>query len=103
MDKPVKYAQSIQHNTKTLQYVHDFTSLIFGISAGILQLESLNGFLFLFISFALVSSLFTISHCQLQPSRYFESPLKSLYVDDLARYLTAFLMSWTLAYALVQS
>jgi hypothetical protein len=103
MDKPVKYGPSIQANTKTLQYVQDFTSLMFGTLAGILQLESSHGFIFFIASSLLTSVLYLVVVVGGNGREFYESPLKNVFFDNLTRGLTAFLMSWTLFYALVQS
>lgn len=50
--------ESLQHNTRVLSNTRSISALLLGIAAGILGLESLNGFLFYFISQQLISSLF---------------------------------------------
>ncbi|CDR36604.1 CYFA0S01e02938g1_1 [Cyberlindnera fabianii] len=103
MEEEVKYGFAIESNKKTLQYINDVTSLIFGTSAGILQLESTNGFIFFLGTNLLVSTLFILSYCLGKPGDYYVTPIKSIYLDNFARSLTAYLTAWTLAYALVQS
>ena len=62
---------SIQHNTRTLSNIRSITSLLLGIAAGILGLESLNGFLFYFISQQLISSLFYFILVEGAAEKYF--------------------------------
>lgn len=66
-------------------------------------MESTHGFLFLLAAYTSSSLLFAITYCSINPGKYFESPFKSLFIDNAARYLFSFLMSWTLAYALIKS
>ncbi|KAK3954877.1 Rab5-interacting protein-domain-containing protein [Pseudoneurospora amorphoporcata] len=48
--------ESVMHNTKSLQNLQSLSASLFGISAGILGLESYSGFLF-YIFFSLLTSL----------------------------------------------
>ena len=50
--------ESLQHNTRVLSNIRAISSLLLGIAAGVLGLESLYGFAFYFIGQQLVSSLF---------------------------------------------
>lgn len=63
--------ESIQHNTRMLSNIRSISSLFLGIAAGILGLESLNGFLFYFISQQLISSLFYFILVEGSPEKYF--------------------------------
>jgi len=62
---------SLQHNTRMLSNARSISSLFLGIAAGILGLESLNGFLFYFISQQLISSLFYFLLVEHEPEQYF--------------------------------
>lgn len=62
---------SIQHNTRMLSNIRSISSLLLGIAAGILGLESLNGFLFYFISQQLISSLFFFLLVEGSAEKYF--------------------------------
>jgi hypothetical protein len=46
--------ESIQHNSKTLYNLQSLTASLFGVSAGILGLESYSGFLF-YLAFSLLT------------------------------------------------
>jgi len=62
---------SLQHNTRMLSNLRSISSLFLGIAAGILGLESLNGFLFYFISQQLISSLFYLLLVEGETESYF--------------------------------
>ena len=63
--------ESLQHNTRILSNTRSISALLLGIAAGILGLESLNGFLFYFISQQLISSLFYFLLISGQAEDYF--------------------------------
>ncbi|PGH19188.1 hypothetical protein AJ80_04159 [Polytolypa hystricis UAMH7299] len=50
--------ESVMHNKRTLTTLHSLTSFLLGLSAGILGLQSTNGFLFYLIGTIIVSFLF---------------------------------------------
>lgn len=62
---------SLMHNTRQLSNIRSITSLLLGIAAGILGLESLAGFAFYFISQQLISSLFYFLVMEGDAERYF--------------------------------
>ena len=72
---------SIQHNTRTLSNIRSITSLLLGIAAGILGLESLNGFLFYFISQQLISSLFYFILVEGAAEKYFAGSVTEVRKD----------------------
>lgn len=49
---------SLQHNTQVLSNIRAISSLLLGVSAGVLGLQSLQGFAFYFASQIFVSALF---------------------------------------------
>lgn len=63
--------ENIAHNTRQLSNIRSITSLLLGIAAGILGLESLSGFAFYFISQQLISSLFYFLLLEGDAERYF--------------------------------
>lgn len=93
--------QSCENNKKQLQYVQDFTGLLFGCAAGVLKLESSTGFAGFLLQLTIVNCLFISLITQFTPSKYFESPVKNIFIDNFMRNSAAFLMMWTLIYALV--
>lgn len=62
---------SLTHNTRQLSNIRSITSLLLGVAAGILGLESLAGFAFYFISQQLISSLFYFLLLEGDAERYF--------------------------------
>ncbi|KAL2007862.1 hypothetical protein VTN00DRAFT_7844 [Thermoascus crustaceus] len=52
--------ESVQHNNRVLSQTHSLTSFLLGLSAGILGLQSTNGFLFYLLGTIFVSGLFHV-------------------------------------------
>ncbi|KAJ9315825.1 hypothetical protein DTO271D3_3803 [Paecilomyces variotii] len=50
--------ESIQHNYRILSSLHSLTAFLLGLSAGILALQSAQGFIFYFLGTIFVSGLF---------------------------------------------
>lgn len=92
---------NIMINKKSLLYVQDSTSLVFGLAAGILQLESWDGFLAFLGCYTTVCLIFILWTCQLKPQKFFQSPIQDIFIESLFRELTGFVMAWTFSYALV--
>ncbi|ETN43267.1 uncharacterized protein HMPREF1541_02426 [Cyphellophora europaea CBS 101466] len=63
--------ESVQHNTRTLSQIRSLTSLVLGVAAGILGLESQWGFLFYFVSNIFISGLIHYLLAHGQPGEYF--------------------------------
>ncbi|CCE65845.1 hypothetical protein TPHA_0N00640 [Tetrapisispora phaffii CBS 4417] len=97
----INFSGNIIKNKKSLLYVQDSTSLVFGLGAGIIQLESLNGFGFFLICYFSVSFLYSTWICQSNPSKYYLNPLYEIYFESLFRELTGYVMAWTFSYAIV--
>lgn len=94
-------ALNILANKKLLLYLQDSTSLVFGLGAGILQLESWDGFTAFLIGYLGVCLFFTLWICQFRPQKFYESPIQDILMDSFFRELTGFVMAWTFSYALV--
>lgn len=92
---------NIQANKKVLLYLQDSTSLVFGLGAGILQLESWDGFIAFLIGYMAVCVVYILWICQLKPQKFYESPIQDIIMDSFFRELTGFVMAWTFSYALV--
>ncbi|CCC67241.1 hypothetical protein NCAS_0A06830 [Naumovozyma castellii] len=97
----VRSTVNVGSNKKSLLFVQDSTMLIIGLGAGILQLESLNGFLMFAICYILVSIVFVLWLCEGKPGRFFENPIQDILMDSFFRELMGFIMAWTFSYALV--
>ncbi|KAK0632353.1 Rab5-interacting protein-domain-containing protein [Immersiella caudata] len=110
--------ESIQHNSKTLYNLQSLTASLFGISAGILGLESYSGFLF-YIVFSLLT-VFLLYVVRVAPasssvalskggaskpldtSSYFRTPFE-FWAGGLMNGLAGFILTWTLFYGLVRA
>ncbi|CAR26476.1 hypothetical protein ZYGR_0H02870 [Zygosaccharomyces rouxii] len=88
-------------NKKSLLWVQDSTALVFGIGAGILQLESFKGFAMFVVGYLSVALLYIIWICRLQPAKYYQSPINDIFIESFVRELTGYVMAWTFSYALV--
>ncbi|KAI4085915.1 MAG: hypothetical protein LQ344_008010 [Seirophora lacunosa] len=108
-------AESVQHNTQTLSTIRSLTSSLFGISAGILGLESYSGFLFyilgtLFVSLLVHGRVLLAEGARTEgrkggggAGRYFQSPARDLWFGEgVVGGLSSFVMTWTLFYGLVR-
>lgn len=97
---------------QTLYNFQSLTASLFGVSAGILGLESYDGFLFYIISTLLTTILFyalrvaptSVSSGKgpLDTSRYFRAPFE-FWTGGLFGGLAGFILTWTLFYGLVRA
>lgn len=97
----IKSDMNVAANKKRLLRLQDSTSLVIGLGAGLLQLESLNGFYMFIGSYTSIGILYVLWICQLQPSRYYQSPVQEIFLESFFRELMGFVMAWTFSYALV--
>ncbi|QLL33533.1 hypothetical protein HG536_0E04440 [Torulaspora globosa] len=97
----IKSDVNVAANKKRLLLLQDSTSLVVGIAAGILQLESLNGFYMFIGSFLSIGALYIIWICQLKPHKYYQSPVQEVFFEPFFRELMGFVMAWTFSYALI--
>ncbi|KAK7737412.1 hypothetical protein SLS53_006485 [Cytospora paraplurivora] len=105
-------AESVMHNTKVLADLQSLTASLFGVAAGILGLESYNGFLF-YIAFTLLTALLfyairvapaslTAGKPAFDTSRYFRGSLE-LWTSGFSGGLAGFILTWTLFFGLVRA
>ncbi|KAF3762538.1 hypothetical protein M406DRAFT_323596 [Cryphonectria parasitica EP155] len=104
--------ESVVHNTKTLSNLQSLTASLFGVAAGILGLESYDGFLFYIVFTLLTALLFYFFRVApesiaagkpaLDTSRYFRGPLE-LWTSGLMGGLAGFVLTWTLFFGLVRA
>ncbi|KAM7195111.1 Rab5-interacting protein (Rab5ip) domain containing protein [Naviculisporaceae sp. PSN 640] len=111
--------ESVIHNTRTLNNLQSLTSSLFGISAGILGLESYHGFLFYLVCSILTTLLFYVVRIApegipaavaaqkpgggaFDTSRYFRSPYE-FWTGGLLNGLAGFILTWTLFFGLVRA
>ncbi|GCF01632.1 hypothetical protein ZYGM_000233 [Zygosaccharomyces mellis] len=97
----VMSSEYVAGNKRVLLWVQDSTALAFGIGAGILQLESFNGFAMFIGGYLSVALLYIVWICRLQPAKYYQSPMNDIFVESFVRELTGYVMAWTFSYALV--
>jgi hypothetical protein len=104
--------ESVLHNTKTLSNLNSLTASLIGVSAGILGLESYNGFLFYILFSVITAFLFYIFKIAPQSTaegrkvfdtgRYFRGAFE-FWTGGLFNGLSGFILTWTLFYGLVQA
>ncbi|KAK4217658.1 Rab5-interacting protein-domain-containing protein [Rhypophila decipiens] len=120
--------ESVIHNTRTLNNLQSLTSSLFGVAAGILGLESYNGFLFYLVCSILTTVLFYVVRIAptgipaaaaaaasqksaaggvggsgaFDTSRYYRSPYE-FWTGGLLNGLAGFILTWTLFFGLVRA
>ncbi|QLQ81094.1 hypothetical protein HG537_0E04490 [Torulaspora globosa] len=97
----IKSDVNVASNKKRLLLLQDKTSLVVGLAAGILQLESLNGFYMFIGSFMSIGALYILWICQLKPYKYYQNPIQEIFLEHFFRELMGFVMAWTFSYALI--
>ncbi|ERT03059.1 uncharacterized protein SPSK_09986 [Sporothrix schenckii 1099-18] len=109
--------ESILHNSRTLINVQSLTASLFGVGAGILGLESYNGFLF-YIVFSLITTafffVFRVMSASLElrragkpvntldTSAFFRGPFE-FWTGGLVNGLAGYILTWTLFFGLVRA
>ncbi|RYP30156.1 hypothetical protein DL767_006404 [Monosporascus sp. MG133] len=105
--------ESVMHNSKALSNLQSLTASIFGAAAGILGLESYDGFLFYLVFTVLSTLLFyavRVAPTSLgsgglgifDTSRYFRSKYE-FWAGGLFGGLPGYILTWTLFYGLVRA
>lgn len=92
---------NVQSNKKKFVTLMDKISLINGVMAGILQLESFTGFANFAIVYTATICLYVVWICQSKPTKYYVTVWNDLLFENMIRHLLNFIMSWTFAYAMV--
>ncbi|KAL8943738.1 MAG: hypothetical protein Q9216_000844, partial [Gyalolechia sp. 2 TL-2023] len=87
----------------TISNIRSLTASLFGVSAGILGLESYAGFIFYFLGTLFVSGLIYAILAQGRQAEYFRSPVKDLWTGEVVGGLSSFVLTWTLFYGLVRA
>lgn len=97
---------------QVLTNLHSLTASLFGVSAGILGLESYSGFLFyivfsiittiLFYTFQLAPGSVAEGRSPIDTSRYYRGAL-DLWTGGITNGLPGFILTWTLFYGLVRA
>ncbi|KAH7326755.1 Rab5-interacting protein-domain-containing protein [Stachybotrys elegans] len=104
--------ESVIHNTKTLSNLHSLAASLFGVSAGILGLESYSGFLGYILFSILTTFLLYLVHIApaslaegrtfLSTGRYYRGVF-DFWTSGLFNGLSGFVLTWTLFYGLVRA
>lgn len=100
----VTYGENIKHNTATISYIHDISSLVLGVVAGILGLESIDGFKFFFAATLVIDTIIYVIGLVLSKGKienYFSNPALEIFLNDYSRTLFSFVMMWTLVMCLI--
>ncbi|KAM4059337.1 rab5-interacting protein (Rab5ip) domain-containing protein [Hirsutella rhossiliensis] len=103
---------SVIHNSKALSNLHSLAASLFGVSAGILGLESYSGFLF-YLALSTITTLLFYA-LQVAPEslaerrsifdtgRYFHGAM-DFWTSGILGGLSGFILTWTLFYGLVRA
>ncbi|KAK4043685.1 hypothetical protein C8A01DRAFT_12800 [Parachaetomium inaequale] len=108
--------ESLMHNSRTLNNLQSLTASLFGISAGVLGLESYAGFLYYVALSLLTAVLFYVvrvaptslasggkgKKAPLDTSRYFRGAY-DFWAGGLMNGFAGFVLTWTLFYGLVRA
>lgn len=97
---------------QTLSNIHSLTASLFGVSAGVLGLESYNGFLVYFVFSFITTLLFYIfkiapeslsqGHAGLESSRFYRGAF-DFWLSGAFSGISGFILTWTLFYGLVRA
>ncbi|CCK71671.1 Emc6p KNAG_0H02560 [Huiozyma naganishii CBS 8797] len=98
---PLKSGVNIALNKQTYVTYLDKICLVNGVAAGVLQLESLRGFLQFFVVYFACALIYVLIICKRQPSRFYEGVVNDLIFANVTRELMGFVMAWTFSYALI--
>ncbi|CCF57829.1 hypothetical protein KAFR_0D01820 [Kazachstania africana CBS 2517] len=100
-EKQVKSQSNIIENKKRYVTLLDKIILINGIVSGILQLESMSGFLSFIAVYLISSFLFVAFICKFRVSKYLENSIGDLIFEHIVREFLGYVMAWTFSYALI--
>ncbi|KAM3547703.1 hypothetical protein ARSEF4850_009857 [Beauveria asiatica] len=104
--------ESMIHNGRILSNFQSITAPLFGVTAGVLGLESYTGFLLylvlsivatlMFFAIQIAPSSLASAKSTLDPCRYYYSAL-DFWTGGIFNGLSGFILTWTLFYGLVQA
>ncbi|KAI5965755.1 uncharacterized protein KGF55_001118 [Candida pseudojiufengensis] len=94
---------NITINKQKLQHIHDVSSLVLGIVAGIMTLESIYGFLFFLIGNFVTNIVFYVICTQGNSHKFFRNPIQEIFIEGIPTDIAGYIMMWCLIYALVKS
>ncbi|KAK7418305.1 hypothetical protein QQZ08_011292 [Neonectria magnoliae] len=104
--------ESVVHNTKSLSNIHSLSASLFGITVGILGLESYSGFLVYFAFSCITTLLFyalrvapeslSEGRSPLDPTRFYRGAF-DFWLSGAFGGISGFILTWTLFYGLVRA
>ncbi|KAK0383116.1 hypothetical protein NLU13_9029 [Sarocladium strictum] len=104
--------ETIMHNTKALANVHSLSASLFGVTTGILGLESYHGFLvYLLLSFITATLYYVLKIAPdslaegrkpLDTGRYYRNAFE-FWTSGALNGVSGFVLTWTLFYGLVRA
>ncbi|CDO54841.1 similar to Saccharomyces cerevisiae YLL014W EMC6 Member of a transmembrane complex required for efficient folding of proteins in the ER [Geotrichum candidum] len=97
------YNSNIIDNKKSIEFIRNVTSLIFGISAGVLRLEFQYGFIYYIGLSAAVSALIHFWVAKSRPQDFFLNKRSDVWVEGILGGVSSFVLTWTLFYNLVDA
>ncbi|RGP61909.1 hypothetical protein FLONG3_10377 [Fusarium longipes] len=99
-------------HSQALSNLHSLTASLFGVTAGVLGLESYYGFLVYIVFSFITTLLFYVlkvapeslpkGHAPLDPSRFYRG-LFDFWVGGIFNGISGFVLTWTLFYGLVRA
>lgn len=104
--------ESVMHNTKALSNLQSLTASLFGVSVGVLGLESYSGFLVYFVFSFITTLLFYVfkvapeslseGRPPLDPTRFYRGVF-DFWLSGAFSGISGFILTWTLFYGLVRA
>lgn len=88
---------------QSIEFIRNVTSLIFGISAGVLRLEFQYGFIYYIGLSAAVSALIHFWVAKSRPQDFFLNKRSDVWVEGILGGVSSFVLTWTLFYNLVDA
>lgn len=92
--------ENVVHNQKTIAWVRNMTSPVFGVVAGTLGLTSWLGFAFYALATLTVTLLIYVVLAEGRPASYVR-PAWSIWDSQSIAGITSYMLTWTLFYGLV--
>ncbi|KAL8277016.1 hypothetical protein RQP46_010550 [Phenoliferia psychrophenolica] len=94
------FLPNVISNSQQIHYVKSTTASIAGATAGLLGLTNLSGFAFYLVASLVVGASFAAGNCKASPTKYF-AKATDVFLGGLLDNAFAFVLFWTLFYALV--
>lgn len=98
-EKAVRNERAVRHNSSLIEYGRTSTSVVAGVTAGILGLTGLYGF-GLYLVYSVVMSVLIMGKVGSNWNKYFQSRY-SLLTDGVLGGLFTYVLLWTFIYGIV--